>query len=353
VLAGVVAWFVLVVVRDPEPLAAGDQLAARLDGAVATSLRADHMAAFATWIVEATTTLVLGGVVFRSCIATAQTRALGWKPDRIIGVAAVLGTLAGLAAVPFRAAAIAGTERVVIVDPATLDFVASSRFGNSALLRGAGLLIAAFAVVDSPGRSEGDEGSLRRRRRRSRARAPGTIANNLLGAIGALLILGAYAWTGHPQAADNRPLLVAGQAIHVLAISTWLGGVTLLYLQIRAGRRAGAIRTSAEVVARFSTAAGVAVAVAALSGIALAQEQIPSLDALTSTHYGRALCLKLGLVVVVLAIGGYNKEVVVPRIVEQQGPVAWRTLHRTLLLEAAVLIAGVLVATTAMISGGI
>jgi copper transport protein len=180
------------------------------------------------------------------------------------------------------------------------------------------------------------------------------VANHLLGGLGALLLLASYAWIGHPQATEAPgPLLVLGQAVHVLAVSTWFGGVALLYLQIRAGRRAGAVRTSAEVVARFSTAAGISVALAAATGVALARSQIGSLDALTTSHYGRALILKLVLVAVVLAVGGYNKRFVVPRIVEQQGPVAWRTLHRTLLAEAAVLVAGVLVATTAMISGGI
>jgi copper transport protein len=113
------------------------------------------------------------------------------------------------------------------------------------------------------------------------------------------------------------------------------------------------VRTSAEVVERFSTAAGVSLALVAATGVALARSQVTSLDALTSTPYGRALAIKLVLVGLVIAIGGYNKLFAVPRVVERGGPVAWRTLHRTLLAEAAIIAGGVLLATTAMTSGGI
>jgi len=171
-----------------------------------------------------------------------------------------------------------------------------------------------------------------------------------------VLLLASYAWIGHPQATESPgpgPLLVVGQLVHVLAVSTWFGGVVLLYLQIRAGRRTGAVRTSAEVVERFSTLAGASLALTAATGVALARSQVTSVEALTTTPYGQALVLKLALVALVVGIGGVNKLFVVPRIVAEQGPAAWRALHRTLLAEAAVIAAGVLLATTAMISGGL
>jgi hypothetical protein len=55
----------------------------------------------------------------------------------------------------------------------------------------------------------------------------------------------------------------------------------------------------------------------------------------------------------VVAIGGVNKLFVVPRIKRREGAKAWRSLHRTLLCEAAVIAGGVLLATSAMVSGGI
>jgi putative copper export protein len=362
VLAVVGAWVVLVDVRGPDPAVTGDRLARQLDRAVAASLRADRVASFGAWLVNVTTALVIGGVMFRSFVAGAPTRALGWSPVRILRTAAVVGIVASLAALPFRAAAIAGTGRVAMTDPATLEFVATSKVGTAALLRVAGLLLATFAVAGPATNALGGERSGRdrdrdrgrpHRGRRRRRRAEGSVLDHLLGAAGALLLLASYAWVGHPQAAEGRAtLLVLGQMVHVLAVSTWFGGVVLLYLQIRAGRRAGAVRTSAEVVERFSVLAGASLALTAATGLALARSQIASVDALTSTPYGRALALKLGLVALVVAVGAYNKVSVVPRIARMRGPAAWRSLHRTLLAEAAVLAAGVLLATTAMTSGG-
>lgn len=349
------AWLVLVMLRGPEQLVANDQLALRADATVAESLRADRIAAFGTWIVDLTTTLVIGGVIFRTLISTAAARPTGWSPARFLRGAAIVGAGASLAVLPFRAAALAGTGPVAVTDTSTLDFVVTSRFGTAALLRVAGLFVAAFGVVDSGLRHRFDRGRRTAASRRSTPEAAeGMVANRLMGALGVGLLLASYAWIGHPQATKAPgPLLVLSQAVHVLAVSTWFGGVALLYLQIRAGRRAGAIRTSAEVVDRFSTAAGVSVAITVATGILLARSQVTTLEALTHGHYGRALLLKLALVAVVLVIGGFNKEFVVPRIVKRRGPAAWRMLHRTLLAEAVVLAAGVLVATTAMISGGI
>jgi putative copper export protein len=345
VLAVVGAWVVLVNLRGPEPEAATDQLAMRLDRTVAESLRADRVASFGTWIVDVTTTLALGGVVFRSVIATAQRRVLGWSPARFLRMAAFVGMVASVAVVPFRAAAIAGTGRIAVLDPDTLRFVATSRFGNAALLRVAGLLLIAVAVGAPTGQD--DDGI--------RPRGVGRALDHVLSAGGGLLLLASYAWIGHPQAASaggEGTLLVLGQLVHVLAVSTWFAGVVLLYLQIRAGRRVGAVRTSAEVVERFSTVAGGALALAAVTGVLLAQQQVTSVSALMDTPYGRALAVKLTLVALVAAIGGYNKLFVVPRVVDMSGAVAWRTLHRTLLAEATVIAAGVLLATTTMISGG-
>lgn len=354
VFAVALAWLVLVMLRGPEQLVASNQLALRADAAVADSLRADRVAAFGTWIVDLTTTLVIGGVIFRNFIGTAAPRPGGWSPARFLRGAAIVGAGASLAVLPFRAAALAGTGRVVVTDTSTLDFVVTSRYGTAALLRVAGLFVAAFGVVDPAVRHRPDRARRAPGSRSARRAVEGVVGNHLVGAIGVGLLLASYAWIGHPQATKAPgPLLVVSQAVHVLAVSTWFGGVALLYLQIRAGRRAGAIRTSAEVVDRFSAAAGVSVVITVATGILLARSQVTTLEALTHGHYGRALLLKLALVAVVLAIGGFNKEFVVPRIVERRGPAAWRMLHRTLLAEAAVLAAGVLVATTAMISGGI
>ncbi|HKE76991.1 MAG TPA: hypothetical protein VKB57_25440, partial [Acidimicrobiales bacterium] len=96
------AWLVLVMLRGPEQLVANDQLALRADATVAESLRADRIAAFGTWIVDLTTTLVIGGVIFRTLISTAAARPTGWSPARFLRGAAIVGAGASLAVLPFR-----------------------------------------------------------------------------------------------------------------------------------------------------------------------------------------------------------------------------------------------------------
>jgi len=338
------AWLVLVVLRTPEQTAAADQMSRVFDDAVADTLRAERVAAFAAWIVNATTTFVLGGYVFRTLIDRRDTRRADWSPAATLRGAAVVATVASLAALPLRAVAVAGMGRAAMVDPEVLRFVATSRFGDAALLRVAGLLMTTFAVVESPF-SEGEGDGLSRARR---------VANGVFGVVGVLLLLGSYAWVGHPQATTGPgPLLVLTQSVHVFAASTWFAGCALLAMQMRSARRYnGSPRTSAQLVARFSTIAGVAVAMVGTSGVALAQSQIASVDALTATPYGRALVVKVMFVAAVVVIGGYNRQRVVPAVIDLDDAAGWRWLHRTVLLEAFLLVGGVLLATTAMTSGG-
>jgi copper transport protein len=312
-------------------------------------MRADRVASVGTWVATVTTMLVLGAVIFSSFVATTASRAIDRSTVRLVRLAAVVGAAASLSIIPFRAVAVTGLGRAAMTDLESLQFVASSRFGSAALLRAAGLLLATFAVP-------GPEARARRSQRAATRERPveGSVVDHLLGGAGAALILGSYAWVGHPQATEGPgPVLVLAQSVHIVAVATWFGGLVLLYLQIRAGRRAGAVQTSAEVVERFSTAAGLAVALVGATGMVLARSQIASIDALTDTPYGRALAVKLGLVAFVVAIGGVNKLFVVPRIKRREGAKAWRSLHRTLLCEAAVIAGGVLLATSAMVSGGI
>jgi putative copper export protein len=355
VLMVVGAWAVLVHLRLADTQPTGEGLAADLDVGVTSTMRADRVAAVGTWVGTVTTMLVLGAVIFSSFVATSASRAVDRSTVRLVRLAAVVGAAASLATVPFRAAALTGAGRAAMTDFETLRFVATSRFGSAALLRVAGLLLACFAVP-GPGSRTGRGRARPDRPDRLERPVDGSVVDHLLGGAGAALILGSYAWVGHPQATEGpalEPLLVAAQSIHIVAVATWFGGLVLLYLQIRAGRRAGMVRTSAEVVERFSTAAGLSVALVAASGLALARSQISDISALTSTPYGRALAIKLGLVALVVVIGGINKVFVVPRIKRQEGPKAWRSLHRTLLCEAAVIAGGVLLATSAMVSGGI
>jgi putative copper export protein len=89
------------------------------------------------------------------------------------------------------------------------------------------------------------------------------------------------------------------------------------------------------------------------SGTVLTAGQVALRTAFWTTPYGRALVAKLAFVGVVLVIGGYNRQRVVPAIAERNDPAAWRHLRVTCVAEALVMALGVLLMTAAMTSGGI
>ena len=73
------------------------------------------------------------------------------------------------------------------------------------------------------------------------------------------------------------------------------------------------MRLAAAVVVRFSALALTAVALLVVTGVYRALAEV-SVDDLLDTGYGRALLVKLGLFVVLLAGGAYNRMVVHPRL---------------------------------------
>lgn len=132
----------------------------------------------------------------------------------------------------------------------------------------------------------------------------------VLGAAAAVAML-FHALSGHAGAVpDLRTLNVLGQWIHILAAGLWIGGLLWLLLGIRdmdRGRRAVA-------VARFSTLAGVALAVVVVTGALRAAYELGSVTGLGGTDYGVTLLVKLALVAVVAALGARNRYRLVPAL---------------------------------------
>ena len=131
----------------------------------------------------------------------------------------------------------------------------------------------------------------------------------------------------------------------------WLGGVLALAIMLR--RTVGAWR--ARVAVDVSWAALWAVLVVAIAGITMSVIVLPSFNALADTGYGLALMVKIGLVLVLLAIGVRSRLVLVPAIEEAQEsgepePVdlAVRHLRRSVIIELFVF-ALLLIATATLV----
>jgi copper transport protein len=107
--------------------------------------------------------------------------------------------------------------------------------------------------------------------------------------------------------------------------------------------------TVAAIVAHFSGIMGIFVALLGLTGVMMGWMILGSLDALLNTNYGRVLIVKVIVVIIAVAIGGWNRFRLVPAVateLNQGGP--WRRLQRAMtaeafLIAAVLLITGVLV----------
>lgn len=157
--------------------------------------------------------------------------------------------------------------------------------------------------------------------------------------VGAVAAAAGFAVTGHSRTSDPRWLATGADVIHLLAAAVWFGGLVLLAAAVRRHRRDDDPAAAGRVVGRWSRSATVAVLAVGAAGIALSWSEVRSLDALTSTGYGRLLLVKIALVAAIAAIGAYNNVRLVPALeaatVDRPRRTVWRHLRRTVRLEAA------------------
>ena len=140
-------------------------------------------------------------------------------------------------------------------------------------------------------------------------------------AVGALVTLSA---AGHPSVTSPKALYVLLDAVHLISIVVWMGGLALL----AAGRRSWYDDPGVERTARtFSRAITVLVPVIVVTGVLQAWELAGGPDELTDTSWGRTLLVKLAVVSVVVAIGAVSRWLL--------HNVAVVSIRRTVLAEAA------------------
>jgi copper transport protein len=112
-------------------------------------------------------------------------------------------------------------------------------------------------------------------------------------------------------AAEGRFLPFLADWVHAMAAALWMGGLLGFVVALFSGLL-GALAADRQAmlrelsVRRFSKVATTAVLVLASTGLYAILLHVPSLKALVATPYGRALLVKLGLLMFVLAIGAVN-----------------------------------------------
>ncbi|WP_031106821.1 copper resistance protein CopC [Streptomyces sp. NRRL S-146] len=128
-------------------------------------------------------------------------------------------------------------------------------------------------------------------------------------AVGALFAVGlALTWAAaeHASAGIQVPLAIPVSVLHLLAMAIWLGGLVALAVALYRAPAGTVVPVS--VVARFSRLAFAAVVVLVATGLYQSWRQVGSLDALSTTEYGRLLALKAGAVVVVLMVASFSRQ---------------------------------------------
>jgi len=99
------------------------------------------------------------------------------------------------------------------------------------------------------------------------------------------------------------------QWAHIVAAGIWIGGLLVLVLAVRGEPS----EVKGRAVRRFSTTAGLAIAVVALTGTFRAVIEIGSIDKLLGTAFGVLVLVKMGLFVVLAGLGAVNRFGNVPR----------------------------------------
>ena len=197
-------------------------------------------------------------------------------------------------------AAAAGPSSVLSL----LGDVLRQRFGLLHVAR-----LAALAAV-TPGLALGWAARARRSPRH------GVVLAATLGFLAATWSLAGHAGTRPPAA-----LSVSLDAVHLVAVASWLGGLVVVSAALLAAADA------VPAAARWSQQAFASVLALVATGSWAAVDEVGSVSALTGSEYGRLLSAKVALVAVMVGLGG------VARIrLQRHGAAA---LRRTVRVEAA------------------
>jgi copper transport protein len=287
---------------------------------------ASPLLGFARWLDLAGLLVLLGGIIFLIYAWPGTERDPGTSHEvteafssrwvRIMRLgwwAAVLGTVTSL---PLQAAVAGEMSMTDAVGAGAMADVLDTRFGKLAAVRLAILILGAVVYLVA----------------RVRKRTPELAQGRSVGAAGMPVVLTAPMWVmgllallaiatpglaGHAGTTSPVAINVVADVIHVVAVSAWIGGLVFLAfaafpatLVVERQR----VAVLGPVIHRFSNAAVVSVGAVVLSGTFASYMQVRSWQALFDSTYGLVLVAKIAVFIPLVALGGVNKNVLIPRI---------------------------------------
>jgi copper transport protein len=272
------------------------------------------------WLTYGGGLIAAGGVVFGWVV----TRRSVPQVVALVRWAALVGVAGSLLQIPVFAAEATGLGWSALLSAPAMRAALTSSLALAALVRVAALTWIA-ATVQKPSHWWPAAG------------VPGVVVAELA--------------TGHTRTSQPVWLVMGADAVHVLFVAVWIGGLAALALAMRAARDNDEVIWGARLVGRFSAMATWSMLGVSAGGLALAWALVRTPQALISTTYGWTLVAKTALVALVLVVAVYNNRVLVPAITRShQGPApesAWRRLRRTVRVELVGLV--VVVGITAVL----
>lgn len=248
--------------------------------------------------------LLIATAIPRSQMSSGDKAALQTLLWRFITVTALAELLVGVAVV---------TNSVGITD--VLGGLTSTRPGRLWLLREAGLAATSVSALLAI-------------RRKGSARPQRIVTVALM--VGSLA---AIAGSSHVGVGADRPFAVLLLLVHLSSAGAWAGAVLLLLMLLALERAGGARFPSLALLRSFGAPAAYCVAVASLTGIALAARQVASVDAVLTTTYGQILIVKV-LAVLTAGLLGLMTTI---RLRRSRLPIV-AFLYRGVALESAALL---------------
>ena len=236
-------------------------------------------------------------------------------------VAAGLGALASVAAL-LAATAVMGGVGLREACPMFWMMLTSTRYGNAGAVTIVAMLV--LSLIRWTG------------------------VNNRAGEVGTALALMLFAVTrasmGHAGEAGLLSAPMAAEAVHYAAIGLWTGAVlTSAWFALNDGRiGSGNLGVTDRYLDLMSRTAMAAVAAIVATGVYNGWLRVGAAEHLFHTFYGRILLVKVALVLVAIALGGYNKYFGLPAASRSTAGV--RTARTVLRIESGVLLATLLAA---------
>jgi copper transport protein len=260
----------------------------------------------------------LAGVERRWSVAS---RAFASRVWRLLWVAIALGVIVSVLGVLLQGASAAGVSLLSSLKSSIVDNTLESRFGEvwgaraiDWTLLGA-LLLASRAtgveVIPVLSQDASDSEEVPRLKR-----PPGVVVALL--ALGSAYLAITPALAGHASIESPTGVFFSSDALHVLAVSVWVGGIACLLLALPGATKqlegAERSRLLLATLARFSPLAlGSAIAIAA-TGAIQAYIDVRSFHGLFHTTYGALVIVKIALLLALIGLGWVNRERVIPML---------------------------------------